>query len=115
MNCLHQNLYDTLSNVISLEQSALFNTHAGTFCVDSNNIRRVEPSRPHQNSGKLLICRGNSHTMANNNVENLKRIAKYLKVTPGTIGINNEKVNKAWLIFVSDLQCLICLKLNLYQ
>lgn len=30
--------------------------------------------------------------MAKNNVENLKRIAKYLKVTPGTIGINNEKV-----------------------
>lgn len=30
--------------------------------------------------------------MAKNSVENLKRIAKYLKVTPGTIGINNEKV-----------------------
>lgn len=30
--------------------------------------------------------------MAKNNVENLKRIAKFLKVTPGTIAINNEKV-----------------------
>lgn len=30
--------------------------------------------------------------MAKNTVENLKRIAKFLKVTPGTIGINNEKV-----------------------
>lgn len=32
--------------------------------------------------------------MASNSVENLKRIAKYLKVPPGTIAINNEKVNK---------------------
>ncbi|XP_055324955.1 eukaryotic translation elongation factor 1 epsilon-1 [Sitodiplosis mosellana] len=30
--------------------------------------------------------------MASNSVENLKRIAKYLKVQPGTIAINNEKV-----------------------
>lgn len=33
--------------------------------------------------------------MAKNSVENLKRIAKFLKVTPGTICINNEKVNNA--------------------
>ncbi|XP_031620958.1 eukaryotic translation elongation factor 1 epsilon-1 [Contarinia nasturtii] len=30
--------------------------------------------------------------MANKSVENIKRIAKYLKVVPGTIAINNEKV-----------------------
>lgn len=34
--------------------------------------------------------------MASNSVENLKRIAKYLKVTPGTFAINKEKVNKTF-------------------
>lgn len=32
--------------------------------------------------------------MDQNSVENLKRIAKYLKVSPGTITMNDEKVNK---------------------
>lgn len=37
--------------------------------------------------------------MDQNSVENLKRIAKYLKVSPGTITINDEKVNKFHLVF----------------
>lgn len=39
--------------------------------------------------------------MTVNSVEHLKRIAKFLKVTPGTIAINSEKVNKnvIFLIF----------------
>lgn len=37
--------------------------------------------------------------MANNSVENIKRIAKYLKVASGTIAINSEKVNK--MVFFS--------------
>lgn len=32
--------------------------------------------------------------MVNSSVENIKRIAKYLKVPSGTIAINGEKVNK---------------------
>lgn len=32
--------------------------------------------------------------MDQSSVENLKRIAKYLKVSPGTITMNDEKVNK---------------------
>lgn len=41
--------------------------------------------------------------MTDNSVERVKRIAKYLKVPPGTIAINSEKVNKSAFIFCEFL------------
>lgn len=42
--------------------------------------------------------------MAKNSEENLKRIAKFLKVPSGTIAINKEKVNNfAFFFFVSNI------------
>lgn len=51
--------------------------------------------------------------MDQSSVENLKRIAKYLRVSPGTITINDEKVNKIRFAGRSDF--FVVIKHNLLQ